>query len=273
MYQGAAYVFNVAGLGGATVAPANTALPVISGTAKAGSTLACSTGSWTQDPSSFKYQWSRDGTPIVGATGASYKVQASDEQLKLTCTVIASNAKGPSSPATSKGVSVPVPHVAKCPAASGKLSGGTLGLLSLGMTRAQAVHAFKRSSSRGSKYKVFFCLTPNGVRVGLGSPALLKTLPKRERGKYSDRVVWVSTSSAYYAVKGIRAGATVAAAGKKLKLESPFHIGLNFWYLAPDGGSVAILKVRGGVVEELGIGDKVLLQGRKAQRSFLNSFS
>jgi FG-GAP repeat len=273
MYQGAAYVFNVAGLGGATVAPANTALPVISGTAKAGSTLACSTGSWTQDPSSFKYQWSRDGTPIVGATGASYKVQASDEQLKLTCTVIASNAKGPSSPATSKGVSVPVPHVAKCPAASGKLSGGTLGLLSLGMTRAQAVHAFKRSSSRGSKYKVFFCLTPNGVRVGLGSPALLKTLPKRERGKYSDRVVWVSTSSAYYAVKGIRAGATVAAAGKKLKLESPFHIGLNFWYLAPDGGSVAILKVRGGVVEELGIGDKVLLQGRKAQRAFLNSFS
>jgi hypothetical protein len=36
---------------------------------------------------------------------------------------------------------------------------------------------------------------------------------------------------------------------------------------------VAILKVRGGVVEELGIGDKVLLQGRKAQRAFLNSFS
>ena len=107
----------------------------------------------------------------------------------------------------------------------------------------------------------------------MGSPALLKTLPKRERGKYSDRVVWVSTSSAYYAVKGIRAGATVAAAGKKLKLEAPFHIGLNFWYLAPNGGSVAILKVRGGVVEELGIGDKVLLKGRKAQRAFLSSFS
>ncbi len=274
--QGAAYVFNVSGLsggGGPTAAPANTVLPVISGTAKAGSTLACSKGSWTQDPSSFKYQWSRDGTPIVGATGASYKVQKSDEQLKLTCTVTASNAKGPGSPATSKGVSVPVPHVAKCPAAQGKLSGGTLGLLRLGMTRAQAVHAFKRSSSRGSKYKEFFCLTPNGVRVGLGSPALLKTLPKRERGKYSDRVVWVSTSSAYYAVKGIRAGATVAAAGKKLKLESPFHIGLNFWYLAPNGGSIAILKVRGGIVEELGIGDKALLQGRTAQRAFLNSFS
>jgi hypothetical protein len=272
-YQGAAYVFNVAGLGGPTAAPANTALPVISGTAKAKSTLKCSTGSWTQDPSSFTYQWTRDGTPIVGATKATYKVQTSDEQLKLTCTVIASNAKGPSSPATSKGVSVPVPHVAKCPAASGKLSGGTLGLLRLGMTRAQALHAYKRSSNRGSKYKEFFCLTPNGVRVGLGSPALLKTLPKRQRGKYSGRVVWASTSSAYYAAKGIRAGATVAAAGKKLKLEAPFHIGANYWYLAPNGGSIVILKVRRGIVEELGIGDKVLLKGRKAQRAFLGSFS
>jgi hypothetical protein len=34
-----------------------------------------------------------------------------------------------------------------------------------------------------------------------------------------------------------------------------------------------ILKVRRGVVEELGIGDNVLLSGRKAQRAFLGSFS
>jgi hypothetical protein len=276
--QGVAYVFDVAGLsssggGGPTAAPANIALPVISGKAKAGSTLKCSAGSWTQDPSSFKYQWSRDGTPIAGATRASYKVQTSDEQLKLTCAVVAVNLKGPSSPAISRGVSVPVPHVAKCPAATGKLSGGTLGPLHLGMTRAQALHAYKRSSSRGSKYKEFFCLTPNGVRVGLASPAELKTLPKHERGKYTGRVIWVSTSSAYYAADGIRAGATVAAAGEKLKLGSPFHIGKNFWYLAPNGGSTVILKVRRGVVEELGIGDNVLLSGRKAQRAFLGSFS
>jgi len=74
------------------------------------------------------------------------------------------------------------------------------------MTRAQALHAYKRSSSRGSKYKEFFCLTPNGVRVGLVSPALLKTLRKRQRGKYTGRVIWVSTSSAFYAADGIRAG-------------------------------------------------------------------
>jgi hypothetical protein len=141
------------------------------------------------------------------------------------------------------------------------------------MTRAQALHAYKRSSSRGSKYKEFFCLTPNGVRVGLASPAELKTLPKRQRGKYLGRVIWISTSSPYYAADGIRAGATVAAAGTKLKLGSPFHIGKNYWYLGPTGSSMAILKVRHGIVEELGIGDKVLLRGRKAQQAFLHSFS
>jgi hypothetical protein len=34
-----------------------------------------------------------------------------------------------------------------------------------------------------------------------------------------------------------------------------------------------VLKVGHGVVEEIGIGDKALNQGRKAQRAFLTSFS
>ena len=47
--------------------------------------------------------------------------------------------------------------------------------------RAQAVHAFAHSSNRGKKYEDFFCLTPRGVRVGIASPKLVKTLPKSER--------------------------------------------------------------------------------------------
>jgi hypothetical protein len=163
--------------------------------------------------------------------------------------------------------------VPRCPAATGKLSGITLGLLHLGMTRAQARHEYKHSSTRGFKYKDFFCLTPNGVRDGYGSPALLKTLPAKRRAQYGGRVVWISTSSSFYAVNGIRPEATVAAAAKKLKLEAPFHIGANYWYLAPNGGSIAVLKVRHGIVEEIGIGDKALNQDRKAQSNFLKSFS
>jgi hypothetical protein len=34
-----------------------------------------------------------------------------------------------------------------------------------------------------------------------------------------------------------------------------------------------VLKVRNGVVQEVGVADKRLLSGRKAQQRFLNSFS
>jgi len=147
-----------------------------------------------------------------------------------------------------------------------------LGLLRLGMARAQALHAFAHSSNRGKKYEDFFCLTPSGVRVGIASPKLVKTLPKSER-KLAGTVIWASTSSFYYSIHGIRCGATVAAAGKLVKLTGPFHIGLNYWYLAPNGASTAVFKVRGRIIEEIGIADKQLTRGHKAQVAFLTSFS
>jgi hypothetical protein len=65
----------------------------------------------------------------------------------------------------------------------------------------------------------------------------------------------------------------VAAAGKRLKLSAVFTIGANDWYLAPDGGVTAVLKVRHGIVEEIGIADRALTDGsRTHQRSFLTSF-
>jgi GH25 family lysozyme M1 (1,4-beta-N-acetylmuramidase) len=258
--------------GGPSEPPASAALPVITGIPEAGHTLSCSEGAWTNDPTRFSYQWAYDGTPIQGAVSSAYTVQSGDEQLTLTCAVIASNAKGDGPSATSAGVSVAVPHVAHCPPASGSLSGETLGRLKLGMTRAQALHAFAHSSNRGKKYEDFFCLTPRGVRVGIASPKLIKTLPKAER-KLAGRVIWASTSSYYYTVQGVRVGATVAAASQHVKLTSPFDIGKNDWYLAPNGASTAVLKVRGGIIEEIGIAEKALTQGRRAQRTFLVSFT
>jgi hypothetical protein len=268
----AADQFTYVSAGGPSGPPANTALPVITGTPKAGQTLSCSEGAWTNEPTGFSYQWAHDGTPIQGAITGAYTVQAGDEQLILTCAVTASNADGGGPPATSTGLSVAVPHVAHCPPASGSLSGDTLGRLKLGMTRAQALHAFAHSSNRGKRYEDFFCLTPRGVRVGIASPKLIKTLPKAER-KLAGRVIWASTSSYYYTLQGVRVGATVAAAGQHLKLTSPFHIGKNYWYLAPNGASTAVLKVRGGIIQEIGIGAKSLTRGRAAQRTFLGSFT
>jgi hypothetical protein len=266
----------IVGSGGGVVLtrpPVNTGLPSISGTAKAGRKLSCSTGSWSNRPTHFAYQWSVDGTPIQGASGPGYTVQSVDEGITLTCTVTAGNAAGPGAPATSKGVLVPVPVVRRCPRATGSIGGLKLGLLALGMTRAQARHAYKKSSTRGRKYVDFFCLTPRGVRAGYASPQLVDSLRRSQRRKLAGRVVWASTASLYYAIDGVRAGATVAAAGKHLKLVGPFVVGKNQWYLAPAGEVTAVLKVRNGVVEEIGIGNKQITKGAKAQRTFLTSFS
>lgn len=88
--------------------PVNTVLPAITGTYRAGETLTCSTGTWTDSPSSYAYQWQRDGSPIGGATSATYAVTPTDIPALLTCVVIATNAVGASLPATSAAVSSPL---------------------------------------------------------------------------------------------------------------------------------------------------------------------
>jgi Ca2+-binding RTX toxin-like protein len=78
-------------------APSNAAAPAISGTAAVGQTLGCSQGSWANDPTSFAYQWNRDGAAIAGATSSSYTVTDADVARQITCTVTAANADGGSS--------------------------------------------------------------------------------------------------------------------------------------------------------------------------------
>lgn len=249
---------------GPAAPPVNIVPPSISGTAKAGETLTCAHGTWTNSPTAYAYQWSYDGTPISGATGSTYVVAAIDEGLHLTCTVTASNARGAGTPATSAAFAIPVPKVKKCPGATGALSGARLGKAHLGMTRAQARHAYTKSSTRGKHYEEFFCLTPIGVRVGYGSPHIPKT--------FRNKVIWASTSSAYYALRGIRVGATIAAA-KRLKLTGPYKVGRNTWYFTADGAANGIFKVRRGLIEEIGIAERSLTKTTAARKRFLHSFS
>jgi hypothetical protein len=132
------------------------------------------------------------------------------------------------------------------------------------MSRVKAEKAFTHSSKRGQRYEEFFCLTPIGVRVGYGSPKVA--------ARYRGKVIWISTSSAYYAVSGVRPGATVSAAGTKLQLGKAFVIGANDWYLAKDGSVTAVFKARHGVIEEIGIALAALTKTRSSQRAFLTSF-
>lgn len=83
--------------------PVNTALPTVSGTPQVGQTLTATTGTWSNTPTSYRYQWQQSGANpiIIGATSSTYVVQSSDIGINLKVLVYASNANGESTAATS----------------------------------------------------------------------------------------------------------------------------------------------------------------------------
>jgi len=89
-------------------APANTGVPVVSGTATQGQSLSTSSGSWSGSPApSYTYQWqdcsSTGGscTSISGATASSYTLAASDVGHTIVAVVTATNSQGHASASSS----------------------------------------------------------------------------------------------------------------------------------------------------------------------------
>lgn len=74
--------------------PANTVAPAITGTATVGQTLTVSNGTWTNSPTGYARQWTRDGADIAGATGATYTLVAGDSGKMIGARVTATNADG-----------------------------------------------------------------------------------------------------------------------------------------------------------------------------------
>jgi hypothetical protein len=110
-----------------TSPPSNSTLPVISPTTGivVGSSLSTTNGTWTNSPTSFTYQWKRNGTNISSATSSSYTVQVADAGANITVTVTATNTAGSAS-ATSNAVTMPdVPANSVAPGASGATSQGS----------------------------------------------------------------------------------------------------------------------------------------------------
>lgn len=90
-------------LGGPAVAlnpPVNTVAPAITGTPTVGQTLTVSNGTWTNSPTSFAYQWRRNGSDIAGATANTYALVSDDAGTMISCLVTATNADGQSSSVT-----------------------------------------------------------------------------------------------------------------------------------------------------------------------------
>jgi hypothetical protein len=105
MGAGIVTVLAIAGFSEAagSAAPSNSNPPTISGKTQEGQTLTSSTGTWTNSPTSYAYQWRRcDNTggscsTISGATDKSYLLKKVDDDNTIRARVTAKNADGSNS--------------------------------------------------------------------------------------------------------------------------------------------------------------------------------
>ena len=86
-------------------APVNTVVPVVIGTATAGSTLKATTGTWKPAPVSYRYEWRANGT-LLSTTTASLPLTTAMKGRKIAVTVIAVRAGYEDGKATSATVTV-----------------------------------------------------------------------------------------------------------------------------------------------------------------------
>lgn len=158
-----------------------------------------------------------------------------------------------------------------CPVANGRLTQTGIGPLSLGMKRARARRILKHHTTRGRRYMDFFCLRPIGIRAAYGYPALVRGLRRAERRRLIGRIVLLLTADRRYALRGVRPGARLRRVARRLHLWRRIRIGANDWYIAPNGKSRGVLKVRHGVIQEVGIATRALTRNYAAARRFLRA--
>jgi hypothetical protein len=76
------------------IPPVNTTAPAVTGVGAVGNTLSVTNGNWTYVPTSYAYQWLRNGANIAGATASTYVLQAADSGTNVSCQVTATNPAG-----------------------------------------------------------------------------------------------------------------------------------------------------------------------------------
>lgn len=100
---------------GLNLSPVNTVAPVASGSTTIGSVVSVTNGTWTDAGSpTFTYQWKRNGTPIGGATSATYTLVAADDATTILCTVTDTDSTGLAASADSNALTdtTPIPTAA-----------------------------------------------------------------------------------------------------------------------------------------------------------------
>jgi hypothetical protein len=162
----------------------------------------------------------------------------------------------------------------RCPRPSGRLAGTRLGPLALGLTRARARAIMHRFVVQRYGFDDFCLRGGWGIRVAYPSRKLLRHVSRRTGAQVRGRVIIALTANPFYALDGVRPGALVAMVSRRLHIQPArfYAVGLNDWYLVPGRSADGVLKVRNGVIQEIGIADKRVLRGRGAALRFFESF-
>jgi phage tail sheath gpL-like len=79
---------------GAGGPPLSLSSPMASGAPEVGVEVNTTNGTWTGSPTSYAYEWLRDGTPISGAAASAYTLDAADLGAMISARVTATNAGG-----------------------------------------------------------------------------------------------------------------------------------------------------------------------------------
>lgn len=154
----------------------------ISGTATAGSTLTCSAGSWGNAPTSYTYQWVKNGSQVLetettAATSDTYVLSSPDvaTAANFQCIVTATNANGAASKVSANKATPSTPNPPGAPSPAPPTATATLGPpLGTTVTTLQGASSFeicanasecKAGSGNGENAGQFATNTPNRVAV------------------------------------------------------------------------------------------------------------
>lgn len=114
-------------------APANTSIPGIPGNPSVGNSIFVTPGLWTNTPTSYTYQWQRDGlgngtySNISSQTNPTYTLGDADDGCNVRCNVTATNGSGSATQASYVvGVVEPLPVNTAAPGLSGTVSVGSV---------------------------------------------------------------------------------------------------------------------------------------------------
>jgi hypothetical protein len=160
-----------------------------------------------------------------------------------------------------------------CPRPTGHLQGGSLGPLQLGWARARARRRLPRYNVTYN-HMDNFCLAGGwGIRVGYPSAKLTRDLSAKARRSMAGTIILALTANRYYALAGAHPRQRLGGLARRLHAGAPFHLGANFWYVVPGKRSDGLLKVRRGIIQEVGVISKALARFRAAQLRLLRSFN